>query len=142
MTLRREPGRDKARWHYEPAGAYQRLADELMEQSRTVPDRAEILADTAGALLYEAAKQGVNAVSNLRGRDPQDNRAKMAEIDRIIAEGLTQADLRIGSRSAWELHIHADQGDLTTERFIGHFANADAFVNEMRTIYRSLATTG
>ena len=77
MTLRREPGRDKARWHYEPAGAYQRLADELMEQSRTVPDRAEILADTAGALLYEAAKQGVNAVSNLRGRDPQDNRAKM-----------------------------------------------------------------
>ena len=113
-----------------------------MKQSRATPARPEILADTAGALLYEAAKQGVNAVANLRGRDPQDNHAKMAEIRSIIAEGLTQSNLRRGSQGAWQLHIHADQGNLTPASFSEHFANATAFVEEMQAIYRTLAAAG
>ena len=142
MTQPREPGPAKASWHYQRAGAFRQLADDLIEQSHATPYRAEILADTAGALIYEAAKQGINAVANLRGRDPQDNRAKMAEINRIIAEGLTQSDLRSGSQGAWELHIHADQGNLMPERFTQQLANATAFIDEMQAIYRNLTLTG
>ena len=138
MTQPREPGPAKADWHYQRTGAFRQLAVDLMEQSRAAPDRAEILIDTAGALLYEAAKQGINAVANLRGRDPQDNHAKMVELRRIIAEGLTLLDLQRGARAAWELHIHADQGNLTPERFTQHFSNASAFVDEMQAIYRNL----
>ena len=142
MTLSREPGRDKARWHYDRADTYQQLADELMEQSRTVPARAEILVDTAGAVLYEAAKQAVNAVANLRGRDPQDNHAKILEIRSIMADGLTPLDLLRQAHAAWQLHIHADQGNLTPASFSEHFANATAFVEEMQAIYLTLDNAG
>ena len=138
MTLLREPGPTKARWHYQRADAYRELAQELLAQSRADPERAEILADTAGALLYEAAKQCVNAVANLRGRDPQDNRAKMVEIRAIIAEGFTSFNLQRGPAAAWDLHIHADQGTLLPERFSEQFILASAFVDEMQAIYRNL----
>ena len=141
MTQPREPGPDKARWHYQRADEYRELARELLEQSsRASALRAEVLADAAGALLYEAAKQCVNAVANLRGRDPQDNRAKLDEINAIIAQGLTPFNLRGGARAAWDLHVHADQGALTPDDFKEQFAYALAFVNEMQDIYRSLAT--
>ena len=113
-----------------------------MEQSsRASALRAEILAVAAGALLYEAAKQCVNAVANLRGSDPQDNRAKIDEISAVIAQGLTTFNLRVGSRAAWDLHIHADQGDLTTVDFRERFALAADFIDEMQAIYRSIAAT-
>ena len=111
-----------------------------MERSRTAAERAEVLADAAGALLYEAAKQCVNAVANLRGNDPQDNHAKIAEVRAIIAEGFTSYDLRGGgARAAWELHINADQGGLLPDRFADRFAMAADFVDEMQSIYRSIA---
>ena len=139
MTQPREPGPDKAHWHYQRAGTYRDLAQELLERSRTVPERAEVLADAAGALLYEAAKQCVNAVANLHGRDPQDNRAKMNEINTILAEDFTSFNLIDGSSAAWELHIHADQGNLLSEHFSERFTLAAAFIDEMQAIFRSIA---
>lgn len=139
MTQPPEPGPDKAQWHYQRADAYRELAEGMLERSRTAAERAEVLADAAGALLYEAAKQCVNAVANLRGQDPQDNRAKMDEINAIVAEGFTVLDLIEGARAAWELHIHADQGGLLPDRFAGRFAMATDFVDEMQTIFRSIA---
>lgn len=139
MTQPPEPGPDKARWHYQRADAYRELAEGMLERSRTAAERAEVLADAAGALLYEAAKQCVNAVANLRGHDPQDNRAKMDEINAIVAEDFTALDLIEGSRAAWELHIHADQGGLMPDRFADRFAMAVDFVDEMQGIYRSIA---
>lgn len=143
MTQPREPGPDKARWHYQRADEYRELARELLEQSsRARALRAEVLAASAGALLYEAAKQCVNAVANLRGRDPQDNRAKLDEISAIIAQGLTPFNVRGGTRTAWDLHIHADQGNLSPEDFRERFTATTEFVNEMQAIYRTLANTG
>ena len=139
MTQPPEPGPDKAHWHYQRANSYREIAQELIERSRADAGRAEVLADVAGALLYEAAKQCVNAVANLRGNDPQDNHAKVAEVRAIIAEGLTSYDLRGGARAAWELHIHADQGGLLPDRFAGRFAMAADFVDEMQAIYRNIA---
>ena len=142
MMQPREPGPIKAHWHYQRAIAYRELAQELLAQSRADPERAEILADAAGAMLYESAKQCVNAVANLRGRDPQGNRAKMAEIRAIIAEGFTSLNLQRGPRAAWDLHIHADQGTLLPERFSEQFTRATAFIDEMQAIYRNLTPTG
>lgn len=143
MTPIHEPGPEKARLHYQRAEAYRELAQELLEQSSlTAAARSAILADSAGALIYEAAKQSVNAVANLRGRDPQDNHAKLAEIRSIIADSLTSLDLRDGADSAWRLHIHADQGNLTPASFSEHFANATAFVEEMQAIYLTLDNAG
>ena len=140
MTQPREPGPDKARRHHQRADAYRELAQELLEQSPlAIGPRAEILTDAAGALLYEAAKQYVNAVANLRGRDPHDNRAKMDAINSIAAEGFTVFDLVEGSRAAWELHIHADQGNLTPNGFLERFNDAADFIDEMQAIYRSIA---
>ena len=142
MTQSREPGLDKAHWHYQRADEYRELAQELLEQSyRARALRAEVLADAAGALLYEAAKQCVNAVANLRGSDPQDNRAKIDEITAVIAQGFTTFNLRGGARAAWDLHIHADQGDLTTVDFRERFALATDFIGEMQAIYRSITAT-
>ena len=140
MTPIHEPGPEKARLHYQRAEAYRGLARELLEQSsRALATRSAILTDSAGALIYEAAKQSVNAVANLRGRDPQDNHAKLAEIRSIIADSLTSLDLRDGADSAWQLHIHADQGNLTPASFSEHFANAADFVDEMQAIFRRIA---
>ena len=142
MTQPSEPGPDKAHRHYQRADAYRELARELLEQSsRARALRAEALADAAGALLYEAAKQCVNAVANLHGRDPQDNRAKMDEIRAIIAQGFTPFDLRGGARAAWELHIHADQATLLPNRFGDRFNMAADFIDEMQAIYRSITAT-
>ena len=143
MTQPSEPGPYKAHRHYQRADAYRELAQELLEQaSHAIGPRAEILVDSAGALLYEAAKQCVNAVANLRGHDPQDNRAKMNAIKAVVAEGLTIFDLVEGSRAAWELHIHADQGNLLPDRFEDRFNMAADFVDEMQAIYRNLTPTG
>ena len=141
MTQPPEPGPDKARWHYQRANAYRELAWELLERSRTSAERAAVLPDAAGALLYEAAKQCVNAVANLHGRDPQDNRAKMSEIRAIVAEGFTPFDLIEGSSAAWDLHIHADQATLLPNRFGDRFNTAADFVDEMQDIFRSIAAT-
>ena len=73
---------------------------------------ADILVAAGGALLYEAAKQCVNAVANLNGRDPQANHEKMAALRVIANTHPAYPHLIRGSRTAWDLHIHADQGNL------------------------------
>ena len=98
----------------------------------------DILAASAGGLLYEASKQCVNAVANLRGRDPQRNHEKMSELSRIIAAHPVQFDLMGGARSAWRLHIHADQFNLPPQEFSRNFITANGFIAEMLAVYRSI----
>ena len=137
MTQRLEPGPAKAEWHYRSARQYRELAQTVM----ALPVGAveyNILAAGSGALLYEAAKQCVNAVANLRGQDPKGNREKLAAIDSIVADQHTQLDLVRGARAAWYLHVHADQFDLTPERFQRNLTVATAFVEEMLAIYQGI----
>lgn len=137
MTLRREPGLAKAELHYRSARQYREMAQIARAASTGTVDYVVLTAGT-GALLYEAAKQCVNAVANLRGQDPKRNQEKLAEISSIAADQYTGFDLIRGARAAWRLHIHADQFDLPREEFDQSFAAASSFITEMLAIYESI----
>ena len=137
MTLRREPGLAKAELHYRSARQYRELAQIVMSTSTNAVE-SDILAAGAGALLYECAKQCVDAVANLHGRDPKGNHEKMDEIYRVMADHPAYPDLLIGSTAAWYLHIHADQFDLPREEFDRNFAATTSFITEMLAIYESI----
>ena len=68
MTLPSEPGPAKAARHYRRAGEYYELAQGFLARASGDAGAADILVAAGGALLYEAAKQCVNAVANLNGR--------------------------------------------------------------------------
>ena len=68
--------------------------------------------------MYEAAKQWVNAVANLRGRDPQANQKKLAKLRDIEAGHANDGtNLMYGARPAWHLHVNADQSQLMRREF-------------------------
>ena len=85
MTQRVEPGPTKAELHYRSAQQYHELA-RTVSNTPDSPVERNILVASSGALLYEAAKQCLNAVANLRGRDPKGNQEKLSEINSIAAD--------------------------------------------------------
>ena len=137
MPLQRNPGPAKAALHYRRAGEYQGLAQDILARVSGDLDPGDTLVATAGALLYEAAKQCVNAVANLNGRDPQANHEKMAELLHIVNAHPNYPNLIDGAASAWLLHIHADQANLTRDEFAPALARTGRFVADMRAIYRA-----
>ena len=137
MLPQPETGAAKAARHYRRAGEYQALARNLRASAAGNIGNAEILPAAGGALLYEAAKQCVNAVANLYGRDPQANHEKMAAL-RIVANAHPHyPHLVRDAREAWQLHIHADQGHLTQREYAFAVACTGRFVGDMRAIYRA-----
>ena len=141
MTSQIEPGLAKAELHYRSAQQYQELA-RIVTSAPEDPVGRDILVASSGALLYEAAKQCVNAVANLRGQDPKGNQEKLAEINSIAAACPTQSDLVIGARAAWYLHVHADQFHLTQAELDRNFTTATTFVSEMLAIYQCIRQNG
>lgn len=137
MPPQPEPGLAKAARHYRRAGEYQTLAQNLLAGASEDAADAEILKAAGGALLYEAAKQCVNAVANLSGIDPQANHEKMAALRAIVNAYPDYPDLIGDSREAWILHIHADQIDLTPDRLASALARTGRFIADMRSIYRA-----
>lgn len=136
-----EPGQRKAALHYRRAGQYQSLAQSLLAGASVDIAVAEILTAAAGAMLYEAAKQCVNAVANLNGHDPQGNHEKMAEL-RIIANTYPNyPDLENDSKAAWHLHIHADQASLPPDELAPALERTRRFIADMQRIYRAIAPT-
>lgn len=92
--------------------------------------------DSAGALLYEAAKQCINAVANLNGQNPGATGAKK----RCLESTATQPpgnrfNLEQGWQAASLLHIHADRGHLTAQAFQRARLLAQTFVADMLVIY-------
>ena len=139
MTLPSEPGPAKAARHYRRAGEYYELAQGFLTRVSGDAEAADILAAAGGALLYEAAKQCVNAVANLTGRDPQANHEKMAALRVIANAHPTYPNLIGDSRMAWELHIHADQEHLTPRELTAYSESTRRFIMDMRSIYRATA---
>ena len=139
MTLSREPGQAKAALHYRRAGEYHELALTLIARPPVNAGATDILLASAGALLYEAAKQCVNAVANLTGRDPQANHEKMAALRTIANAHPTYPDLMGDSRAAWELHIHADQASLPPDELAPALEQTRRFIADMQRIYRAIA---
>ena len=139
MLPQPEPGLAKAAHHYRRAGEYQTLAQNLLDGVAVNTQNAEILTAAAGALLYEAAKQCVNAVANLNGRDPQANHEKMAALRAIADAHPNYPNLIDDSRAAWHLHIHADQFNLPPDRLASAQERTTRFVSDLQSIYRATA---
>ena len=154
MTLPSEPGPAKAALHYRRAGEYHELAQIMMAQPRpsTLPLAhmvaagiplyavdADIRLASAGALLYEAAKQCVNAVANLNGRDPQANHEKLDALRDIANAHPTYRYLTGDARAAWDLHIHADQAHLLPDDLASASERTRRFIADMQSIYRATA---
>ena len=142
MTLQREPGPAKAALHYRRAGEYYELAPAILARASGAADAADILTASSGALLYEAAKQCVNAVANLNGRDPQANHEKMAELSAIANAHPSYTSLIRDAGASWALHIHADQANLPPDDLASALEQTRRFIVDMRRIYRAIAPAG
>ena len=128
MTASRDAieSRRRAEFYEARAHNYRRQAERLLDEGD---------ADSASALVYEAAKQCINAVANMRGENPGGTGAKMRAL-RAISE-LEPDGLNIlrNWEDALKLHIHADRGYLDDSEFHEAWDKARAFVDAMLDIY-------
>lgn len=89
----------------------------------------------AGALLYEAAKQCINAVANQRGESPGTTGGKVNVVREVAAEVPNGPALMQGWQRADKLHIYADRGHLDADEYDEAWQQAQAFITAMLTIY-------
>ena len=120
---------------------YRRRAERHEARARNYLQKAEMLLneyddpDSSGALMYEAAKQCINAIANQRGSNPGATGTKITELRYISGEHLAYPDLMRDWRSANNLHIHADREFLTEAQYAEAWAGARSFVGDMLAIY-------
>lgn len=125
----------KASTHYRLAMNYQTIAKRMKDRhTRTGETAYQCL---AGEAAYSAAKRCINAVANLDGSDPQGNAEKKQELDRIQHAFPQYSDLKNFSISAWNLHIHADQTNMTEPHWQLPYQQTDELINALLEIYRS-----
>lgn len=110
------------------ANNYRRQAELLLERDNDT--------DCAGALLYEAAKQCVNAVANLLGDNPGTTGGKVSALRRIAAGQADDQALLRTWQSADKLHVHADRDNLDDAEFSAHWVQTQVFIDTMLTIYQ------
>ena len=125
-TPRAERFRQRAGLHAASARRYRRNAEVLHQQGEL---------ESAGALLYEAAKRCINAVANQQGDNPVKTTTKFQALSRIVEQGLTNFDLYHGWYNASYLHSHADQSRLSDDEFDDAWETAQTFITEMLAIY-------
>lgn len=128
--------RAKAALHHRHARQYRRLASFMSQLANTLDYEPETCRAAAGSLLYEAAKQHINAVSNQSGQNPQDNREKRTALHAIANSHPDYANLPRGAVAAWLLHIHADQFNLSDGEYAAYMAEAAQFAAAMDAIYQ------
>lgn len=106
---------------------YQRQAQRMFGQDND-PDCAAIL-------IYEAAKQCINAVANQHGLNPGPTGAKEDFLDSIAGHTGTPANLVSWWKSAAQLHIYADREHLSQTDYAEAWARAEAFIAYMLGLY-------
>ncbi len=121
------PGREKAAFHETRARNYRRQAQLLLERDNDP--------DSAGALLYESAKQCINALANQQGLDPLSTDAKYNFLRSITAGEPGIPYLIQCWRAADRLHINADRGHLAASQFREYWARAQDFIEAMLGLY-------
>ena len=124
---RHRPGPEKAAWHAAMAQAYRQDAQGLLAQGGHP--------FSAAALLYESAKQCINAVANQRGVNPAPTLAKVEFLIGLAEQEPGLPNLLTHWRAATRLHSHTDQGHLNAAEFAGFQAMAQAFIEEMLLLY-------
>lgn len=116
----------RAAGHAEIARRYRRNAGALLQQGER---------ESAGELLYGAAKRCINAVANRRGQNPVRTSAKLNALQSITSDTASAIDLNRGWREAVNLHTHGDQSHLTDDEFRAAWESTQAFIAEMLDIY-------
>lgn len=91
--------------------------------------------DCAAILIYEAAKQCINAVANQHGLNPGSTGAKEDFLDSIAGHTGTPANLVSWWKSAAQLHIYADREHLARPDFVDAWAWAQSFIDDMLRLY-------
>ena len=120
--------RRRAELHRSRAVSYRADAELLLEQYGKP--------DSAGALLYEAAKQCINALANQAGENPGTTGAKSAFLRSLVNQPHgSRLNLEYGWPAAIRLHIHADRGNLNEARFRDSWAEAQTFIADLLSIY-------
>ena len=117
----------RAARHESRAHNYRRQAELLLDRDKD--------SDCAGALLYEAAKQCINAIANQLGENPGTIGGKVNVLRSIAAREPDDQALLRNWQSADKLHVHADRGNLDDAGFSVHWAQTQAFIETMLTIY-------
>ena len=132
MTQANSDGTQRRRAEFHLARARSFLGDaNLMLEQYDKPD-------SAAALLYESAKQCINAIANLNGQNPGAVGAKKAYLRSLAGQPLgSQFDLIHGWEFATRLHIHADRGHLARDLFRDAWQVTQAFIDDMLAIYDS-----
>lgn len=116
----------RAAGHAENARRYRSNADALLRDGET---------ESAGELLYGAAKRCINAIANQQGDNPVKTQAKVNALRRILLRA-SSSELMDGWQAAARLHIHADQSHLNADEFNTDWSSAHAFVAAMLDIYQ------
>lgn len=117
----------RAEWHLSMVGVYR--TDAVLLSERGSPH-------SAGTLLYESAKQCLNAVANKQGHNPVHTREKMRYLGVIVDQYPdSQSILEDGWRPAMRLHLHADRGNLTDDAFESNWLDAQTFIDDMLELY-------
>lgn len=120
-------GPDRAEFYARRARNYRRQAESLLERDSDT--------DSASALMYESAKQCINAVANLQGENPAGTGAKIRALRSISEQEPSKLNLMRNWESALMLHIHADRGILEGRELTETLEWARAFVDAMLNIY-------
>ncbi|MCY3690389.1 MAG: hypothetical protein OXI54_14805 [Chloroflexota bacterium] len=123
---------------------YRQRAERHRDRAISYRDDANLLLtqynkpDSAGALLYEAAKQCINAVSNRNGQNPGATGSKTRYLESIASQPPGDGfDLAVGWEAAMRLHIHADREHLSDADFQKARMLAQNFIDDMLAIYAS-----
>ena len=91
--------------------------------------------DSSGALMYEAAKQCINAIANQRGANPGSTVGKVNALRSLVEEQPGPTDLVRDWGHANKLHIHADRDFLTDDEYAASWEGARSFIDDMLGIY-------
>ena len=123
---------------------YRRRAERHEARARNYLQKAEMLLnqyadpDSSGALMYEAAKQCVNAIANQRGTNPGSTVGKVNALRSLAEEQPGPTDLMRDWGHANKLHIHADREILTAEEYAASWEGARSFIDDMLAIYAAV----
>ena len=126
-SSRSDQYRERAIRHEARARNYRRQAVLMLQRDADT--------DCASALLYESAKQCVNAVANQRGQNPGTTGGKVNVVRDISAESPDGRALMQSWQHADKLHVHADRGHLLAEEFAESWEATQAFIDSMLDIY-------
>ena len=128
MTSASDRYRQRAERHRARAVSYQDDASLLLTQYQKP--------DSAGALLYEAVKQCINALANQDGQNLGSTGAKKRYLESLSSQPLGgRIDLEQGWEAAMRLHVHADRGHLTDPEITEAWLLAQVFIDDMLSIY-------